>query len=196
MEIRSYRAVFDLERRIYRVDRLRLNPSGVPVRGVAYFLVLVLFCAIATSLPGPGLLLGALPWYVRELAGPAALAALMTLVKIEGRPFHLAARALLSYAASPRRICGAGGRPDRVRHWQPAELLALPDGSEASMRRLRYVGPGAVRISVPHSRREWSSGPISRLLRRPQLTIDPLDGGQLGGAKLLELSAGARLRVR
>jgi hypothetical protein len=34
MDIRSYRAVFDLERRIYRIDRLRLNPSGVPVRGV------------------------------------------------------------------------------------------------------------------------------------------------------------------
>ncbi len=34
MEIRSYRRVFDLERRIYQVDRLRLNPSGVPVRGV------------------------------------------------------------------------------------------------------------------------------------------------------------------
>ena len=38
IEIRSYRAVFDLERRIYRVDRLRLNPGGVPVRGVVYCL--------------------------------------------------------------------------------------------------------------------------------------------------------------
>jgi hypothetical protein len=33
MEIRSFRRVFDLERRIYRVDRLRLNPGGIPVRG-------------------------------------------------------------------------------------------------------------------------------------------------------------------
>ena len=41
MEIRSYRRVFDLERRIYRVDRLRLNPGGVPVRGVVYFLVIL-----------------------------------------------------------------------------------------------------------------------------------------------------------
>ena len=29
-EIRSYRRVFDLERRIYSIDRLRLNPGGVP----------------------------------------------------------------------------------------------------------------------------------------------------------------------
>ena len=41
MEIRSYRAVFDLERRIYRIDRLRLNPAGVPVRGIVYFLALL-----------------------------------------------------------------------------------------------------------------------------------------------------------
>ena len=40
MEVRSYRRVFDLERRIYSIDRMRLNPSGVPLRGVVYFLVL------------------------------------------------------------------------------------------------------------------------------------------------------------
>ena len=28
IEIRSYRAVFDLERRLYRIDGFRLNPSG------------------------------------------------------------------------------------------------------------------------------------------------------------------------
>ncbi len=41
IEIRSYRRVFDLERRIYSVDQLRLNPGGVPVRGVLYFLALL-----------------------------------------------------------------------------------------------------------------------------------------------------------
>ncbi len=41
IEIRSYRAVFDLERRIYRVDQLRLNPGGIPVRGVVYFLAIL-----------------------------------------------------------------------------------------------------------------------------------------------------------
>ena len=34
IEVRSYRTVFDLERRLYRIDRLRLNPGGVPVRGI------------------------------------------------------------------------------------------------------------------------------------------------------------------
>ena len=29
-------SVFALERRIYRIDTLRLNPSGVPLRGIGY----------------------------------------------------------------------------------------------------------------------------------------------------------------
>ena len=51
MEIRSYRRVFDLERRIYRIDRMRLNPGGVPVRGIVYFLVLLCGALMAARLP-------------------------------------------------------------------------------------------------------------------------------------------------
>jgi hypothetical protein len=36
--------------------------------------------------------------------------------------------------------CAAPGRC-----WRPEELLVLPDGSDARLRRLRYTGPGAVR---------------------------------------------------
>ena len=50
-DVRSYRAVFDLERRIYRIDRLRLNPGGVPVRGVLYFLGLLVAGAVTARLP-------------------------------------------------------------------------------------------------------------------------------------------------
>ncbi len=63
MEIRSYRAVFDLERRIYRVDRLRLNPGGVPVRGVVYFLALLATVLVVGRMPGLKTVMGALPWY-------------------------------------------------------------------------------------------------------------------------------------
>ena len=42
IEIRSFRRVFDLERRVYSVDRFRLNPAGVPVRGILYLLVALL----------------------------------------------------------------------------------------------------------------------------------------------------------
>jgi hypothetical protein len=145
-EIRSFRTVFALERRIYRVDRLRLNPTGVPVRGVVYFLALALCSLVASRLPVLGAVARAAPWYLRELALPAALAALFCLIAIEGRPFHLAALALLRYALAPRELSGLRPRRAADRRLLPDELLLLADGSDARPRRLRYTGPGAVRI--------------------------------------------------
>ena len=60
-EIRSYRSVFDLERRIYRIDRVRLNPGGIPVRGVLYFLAILLAVAGASRVPLLGEAVRALP---------------------------------------------------------------------------------------------------------------------------------------
>src|ERR1700685_3026622 len=91
IEIRSYRAVFDLERRIYRIDRLRLNPGGIPVRGVVYFLAILLAVLLAARLPLLAVVARALPWYLRDLALPGASAATLTVIRVEGRPFHLAA---------------------------------------------------------------------------------------------------------
>jgi hypothetical protein len=144
-EIRSYRSVFDLERRIYRIDRVRLNPGGIPVRGVLYFLAVLLAVAGTARVPLLGETVRALPWYGRELALPALCAGLLTLIRVEGRPFHLAAIALLRHAAGPLhlsalRACAAPGRRRLV-----ADLLVLPDGSESRLRRLRYTGPGVVR---------------------------------------------------
>jgi hypothetical protein len=160
IEIRSYRAVFDLERRIYRVDRLRLNPGGVPVRGIVYCLAILAGLALAATLPLLGTAVRALPWYARDLLLPAGLAALLTMIRVEGRPFHLAAAALLRHLLGPHQLAGllpagglrgaswGGGRgaaPGEV--WRPEELLLLPDGSEQRPRRLRYGGPGAVRMT-------------------------------------------------
>ncbi|MGA8364050.1 MAG: hypothetical protein WB709_05975, partial [Solirubrobacteraceae bacterium] len=95
MEIRSYRAVFDLERRIYRIDRLRLNPAGVPVRGIVYFLALLATIVVCAHVPPLRAVASALPWYLIYLALPGVGAALLTVVAIDGRPAHLAAQALL-----------------------------------------------------------------------------------------------------
>ncbi len=146
MEIRSYRAVFDLERRIYRVDRLRLNPGGVPLRGVVYCLAILATIALLGALPLLGAATRALPWYLRDLVLPAGGAALLTMIRVEGRPFHLAAAALLHYACGPRYLAGLRPCAPPGRRWRPGELLVLPDGSSPRPRRLRYTGPGAVRI--------------------------------------------------
>jgi hypothetical protein len=154
MEIRSYRAVFDLERRIYRVDRLRLNPGGIPVRGVVYFLAILAAMLVAGGLPLVGAVLGALPWYLRDLALPVASATVLCAIRIEGRPFHLAAYALLRHRAGPRNLAGVRPCDAPGVRWRPEEILLLPDGSDARMRRLRYTGPGAVLVTTAHERIE------------------------------------------
>lgn len=202
MEIRSYRAVFDLERRIYRVDRLRLNPGGVPLRGVAYFLALLAVSALARRLPGLSTLVGLVPWYLNYVAMPATGAAVLTAIRIEGRPFHVAAQALARLRLAPNhlacwRACESGlvgtFRPECPRWWPP-ELVLLPDGSDARLRRLRYTGPGAVLVRVSHERVE-SFGPV--IARRARLRLRecgdqrPLDPGQV-----IALAPRTRLRVR
>ena len=197
IEIRSYRRVFDLERRIYQVDRLRLNPSGVPVRGVVYFLVLVAAFATAARVPGLTTLVAPAPWYVRDVALPALGAAALTLIRIEGRPFHLAASALLRHRLGASRhagLTGAGPRPEALRggRWHPLPILMLPDGSDARVRKLRYTGPGAVLVTVRHRRRLARAG----VRRRCELTVE--EATATVGAptpQVIELERSARMRV-
>jgi hypothetical protein len=190
-EIRSYRAVFDLERRIYRVDQLRLNPGGIPVRGVVYFLAILLATLIAGSLPFAGQAAGALPWYLRDLALPAASATVLSVIRIEGRPFHLAAYVLLRYRVAPRHLAGVSPCGVPGERWSPEEILMLPDGSDGAMRRLRYIGPGAVLVTAAHERVERSS-----LLDGTRLTLRELpDRGVLSQAQVIALTRNTRMRV-
>ena len=190
MEIRSYRRVFDLERRIYRVDRLRLNPGGVPVRGVVYFLAILAGALIAGRLPLLGNATGLLPWYLGDLALPAASAAILTMIRVEGRPFHMAARAVLRYRTEPRRLAGARRCNGPGERWCPEEIVLLPDGSDSRMRHMRYTGPGAVLVSVKHE-------PLPTGPRNPSLTLRGLPGGGvLKRAQVIALAPGARLMIR
>jgi len=201
MEIRSYRRVFDLERRIYRVDRLRLNPGGVPVRGVVYFLAILLGSLIARRLPLVEIVARLPPWYLGDLLLPAASAALLTMIRVEGRPFHLAAMALAHYRLGPRRLTGVSRCTDPAGRWYPDEIVLLPDGSDSRMRRLRYTGPGAVLVAVQHERsgrptERWPWG-WRRLARRPALTLCGLPGREAPRRnEVIALAPGARLLSR
>jgi hypothetical protein len=191
IEIRSYRAVFDLERRIYRVDQLRLNPGGIPVRGVVYFLAILAATLLASSLPLVGAAVGMLPWYLRDLALPVASATVLSVIRIEGRPFHLAAYALLRYRAGPRSFAGVRPCDAPGARWRPEEILLLPDGSDGKMRRLRYTGPGAVLVTTAHERseRRGALGPARLELR--ELPDQPAPGQ----GQVLALARNVRLRV-
>jgi hypothetical protein len=198
IELRSYRRVFDLERRIYSVDRLRLNPGGVPVRGVLYFLVLLCTSLIAAATPLLGSLVVRLPWYLRDVALPGATATALSAIRIEGRTFHLAARALVRHGMGPRRLTGLRGARAVGERWRPPEIVLLPDGSDHHMRRLRYTGPGAVLVSVQHERggraRELGSSGLARRGRRPVLRVSQtVPARRLEEGRVISLGRGARL---
>jgi hypothetical protein len=102
---------------------------------------------------------------------------------------------MLSQALRPRVLTGFG-RSVGPERWSPDELLLLPDGSDAQIRRLSYTGPGAVLIAVAHERRELRCGTLARLAGRPQLLLGALPGRRLAKARLIELADGARMRLR
>lgn len=199
MEIRSYRRVFDLERRIYRVDRLRLNPTGVPVRGIVYFLALLGGVLVLSRAPLLELLVRGVPWYVREALLPSLLATLLAVIRIDGRSFHLAARSMLRFRMRANQLVqlrGADAASDSSigSRWSPPPLLMIPDGSEATLRRFRYSGPGAVRVNVGH-RRESRSRLRAMLGRGPDVSVRaaPSAGTR---AEVIVLERDARLEVR
>jgi hypothetical protein len=197
IEIRSYRAVFDLERRIYRVDQLRLNPGGIPVRGVVYFLGILATTLLASSVPLLGAVVGALPWYLRDLALPLASATVLSVIRIEGRPFHLAGGALLRYRMGPRSLAGVRPCDAPGVRWRPEEILLLPDGSDGEMRRLRYTGPGAVLVTAAHERRERRGLSGFKLgFGRAELRLLELpDAPAPAQGQVVELARNVRLRV-
>ncbi len=196
-EIRSYRCVFDLERRLYRIDRLRLNPTGVPLRGIVYFLALLVAVLLVGALPLVGLLVRMLPWYLRDLGAPCACAALLTLIKIEGRPFHLAALALVRYGVGPRELSGLRPCCGADRRWRLDELIVLADGSDSRLRRLRYRGPGTVLVSAAHVRSGWRRGLVRGLLRRADMRLVALPAKpRPAQGQVIALADGARIEVR
>jgi hypothetical protein len=201
MEIHSYRRVFDLERRLYRVDRLRLNPGGVPVRGIVYLLVLLGACVITASLPVLGAVERALPWYLSYVVLPGASATVLSVIRVEGRPFHLAARSLVGFRLGARWLAGMRSCMPPGARWQPPEIVLLPDGSDGRMRRLRFTGPGAVLVAVEHERtaRVAGRGPtvLGRMARSPDVTLTELvPTRELDRALVVSLQPGARLLVR
>lgn len=189
LEIRSFRSVFALERRIYRIDTLRLNPSGIPLRGIGYAASLVAVALIAGALPPTAWLDPLIPWYVRDLGLPLTAAILLGALRVEGRPVHLAAVALLAHALTRRRLSALAPLPRRGARWRPPPVLWIPDGSDARFRSLRYRGPGAVLVHHPHLLAEWPRR------RRADVTLHPLAGPR-GQPTALELAPGAVLEVR
>lgn len=124
IEIRSYRQVFALERRLYRIEGLRLNPAGVPLRGIGCFLALACGVLLLGRVPLVGDALTVVPWYLREAAAPALGAFLLTTVRVEGRPLHVAAVALIRWRLGARELSGLHAT-SRARRWPKGEGMGF-----------------------------------------------------------------------
>lgn len=189
LEIRSFRAVFALERRIYRIDTLRLNPGGVPLRGIAYAVALVLLALFAGDVPPTSLADAVVPWYARDLGAPLCLAILLASVRLDGRPCHVAANSICRFIVGPRRLHRLGAAP-RQRTWVPPDVLLVPDGSDGRFRSMRFRGPGAVLVQVTHARVRPSA------FGRADVSLRPLEGAPPQSSTVVELREGAVLEVR
>jgi hypothetical protein len=196
IEIASYRDVFDLERRIYRIDRLRLNPGGIPLRGAIYLVVAILLAAGLGGVPVLGWLLGVLPWYLRYAALPGLLAAIGSTVRVEGRPLHLAIRGLALQRLRPRRLSGFAACTALGTRWRPPPIVVVPDGFDTRPRRFRFTGPGTVVVRCAHECVEWQPGRLGRALGVPDLTLRTHPRlARLSAARAITLGVGVRLEV-
>jgi len=149
--IRSYRRVFEVDRRIYRVDRWALPvPGGVRLRAVGYFTATVILVVVLGGLPGIGDLLAMLSPPLRYAVLPLAVAVLGTQAAPDGRAAHRFAADWLRLRIRARRRCA--GRVVALEGesvpWH-GELAFRADGHETRLHRGRVTGPARLTFNVP-----------------------------------------------
>ncbi len=149
--IRSYRRVFRVDQRIYRVDRWALPvPGGVPLRGVVYFACTLLALLALSVLPVLRELVGQLNPPFRYVIVPLAVAVLGAQASPDGRPAH---RFVADWLRSRvrRRRCSAG-RPVPLEGesitWH-GRVAVRWDGTGTELRRARVTGPATVTFADP-----------------------------------------------
>jgi hypothetical protein len=164
MVIRSYRRVFEVDRRIYRVDRWALPvPGGVPLRAVGYFVAALLVVIVAGSLPGVGELVAGVSAPLRFVVAPLAVAVLGTQAAPDGRVAHRFAWDWLRLRLRARRRCAGRVVPLEGEPvvWH-GELALRWDGEGAQLRRGRVRGPVRVTFNVPVRLRHAGGGLVAQ----------------------------------
>lgn len=151
IQVRGYRRVFKIERRLFRLDRWRLPyPHGVPVRGIAYFLVMEFGVLAASRLPLIGAILAiphpALVYLGLPLAGAFALLQ----GRIDGRPPHHVLASLLGHALRPKCMAGLAPCPPAGEEVSPLLDVAVAyDAREAFVVCGRIRGPAEITFRYP-----------------------------------------------
>jgi hypothetical protein len=185
--VRSFRVVFDLERRIHKIDRWRLpTPYGVPLRGIGYWAVALIAIVLLGRFPVTGVVIGVLPPSIRFAVFPVAVAFVLVKVRIDGRPAHSALVSWLRYVLSPSRLAGFRTAPRPGTVVRIGEIALLPDERSARYRPAVIEGPAVVLLRYPPL--GWPNG-----RRRPALNVRQLPGPPLFVGKQVRLRRGQRL---
>jgi hypothetical protein len=185
LQIRSYRVVFDLERRIHRIDRFRVPlPYGLPLRSVAYALAALAAIAALERLPALGPALRTVPAPARLVLLPVGISCALTRLRVDGRSAHAAVGCWLRHAAASRHVVAFDRRAATPRLWM-TDLVTAPDASGPRWRRGTVMGPADLAPSRPVKQR--------RRGRRVELT--PAEAAD-GVSELIHVEAGGRAVLR
>jgi hypothetical protein len=151
IQLRGYRRVFRIERRLFRFDRWRIPyPHGVPLRGIGYFLVLELGVFAASRLPLLGGLISVWTPTISFLALPLLGAFLLMQGRIDGRPPHHVLMSLLRWSVHSRWLAGLSPCPAQGERVLSLEDVAIAyDGRESFLVKGRIRGPARVTFRYP-----------------------------------------------
>jgi TcpE family len=184
--IRSYRRVFEVDRRIYRVDRWALPvPGGVPLRGLGYFAATLALVVLLGPLPAIGDLLGVLSPPLRYVVLPLAIAVLATQAAPDGRSAHRFAGDWLRLRLRARRRSSLRPVPLEGEAVPWHGLLATRwDEHGAQLHRARVRGPALIAFSAPVA---FQDRPRARLLARARRDGTGPQTVVIGGGQVLEV---------
>jgi hypothetical protein len=187
LTIRSFRVVFDLERRIHKVDRWRIpTPYGVPLRGIAYWVAALVVIILLGRMPLTSGLSALLPPPIRFVILPVAVAAMLARVRVDGRSAHTAIASWVRFRLSPSRLASLRSVPRAGAVIRLGELALVPDERGAGYRSARLKGPATVLLRYPPE--GWVKG-----RRRPELHVSQLAGPPLFVGKQVRLEDGQRI---
>jgi hypothetical protein len=156
--VRSFRLVFELERRLFKLERWRLPfPYGLPLKGIVYAIGALCALLLLGSVPIAGDALSLLPAPVRFLILPAGIAYVLAQFQLDGRSAHVSAAAWARQRLGPRRLTGTRSAPfpGEVHKFDP--ITFVPDERSVRYRRASIAGPARMLLRYPVSARQNGS---------------------------------------
>lgn len=187
MVVRSYRAAFEVERRLHRIDRYRVPvPYGVPLQELAYGLACLTLVVILSGAPLVGTALLHVPWPMRLILLPAAGARLLRRTGSDGRPAHEVLVARLLRVTRPRALAGF------VRACDSRQLVELADVTVARDDRATRYERGEVRGPVT----VVLCAPARMTIRGHRTELRALGATPLLEPHVLDVAARSRLVIR